>query len=295
MSRLLVLEDEDILRETLVDIFEEEGGYQVDGACGPEQAIELGAKKAYDLMVTDIRMAGFTDGIGAAAHIKRKYLPNLLVIVITGYADTEAPGRAMEVEVDLYIYKNDLQRVQDLLVKVACLLKQREKTKKGIFRQFFAPLLEKPLQMLKAREQSKLKHAEEVLAAQRLKTYKLYVVSVTSKTLYRSLARQAWDLLAWVEVRAAKAENLEQMRFLYARYQLVQEFVLKNLNKTGNYSQIPADGATMIQFRDLLDKIEKSKITADELQHAERVRLSSPEERKKNAEWRALYETLWGK
>lgn len=303
MPRLLILEDDDNLRETLVDIFED-GGYEVSGASGSQEALALASSKVFEVMISDIRMAGPDDGIATVKKIKEGYLPNLIVLMMTGYADSEAPGRALGVDVDDYIMKSDFHKASALLEKVDRLLQYREKNKKGIFGMIFAPLVARPLALVKQLEKKSLEHKEEkerqmlaraheIVKEEKLKAYRHFVVGVSSKTLFASAAVEIWYTLADVEKKALQAQNLDQLRYLRDQYLAVQQHIVKFVAKPGNLKPAPADGANARQVRDLLEKVRTAKLSADELQHAESVRLMPESMRKQHQEFDALYRAAW--
>ena len=294
-----MLEDDDNLREILVDLLED-GGHQVSGANGSDEALALASSQVYDVMVSDIRMAGKLDGIATVRKIKKENLPNLIVIMMTGYASTEAPARAVEGEVDLYLLKDEL-KVSFVLGNIERLLAQREKSRKGIFRQLVAPLIDRPLQIFKTTLESQKSNAEaqrlirgrEVLQEEKLKTYKSYVVGITSKTLFDSASQEIWYGLADIEGKALRTTTFEQMHYLRNQYRSSQEQICKFMKKPSNVRPKPPEGATARQVLNMLDRVKRAKITADELQHAEAIRLAPAQVREKNPEWQALYEAVW--
>jgi DNA-binding NtrC family response regulator len=82
-ERLLIVEDEDTLCESLQRVFMREG-YEVDIAGSAESAFTLLETKSYDLIITDIILPGVS-GIELLAKYKKQN-PIQKVIVITAYA-----------------------------------------------------------------------------------------------------------------------------------------------------------------------------------------------------------------
>jgi signal transduction histidine kinase/ActR/RegA family two-component response regulator len=86
--RVLVIDDDPTLRETLVEVFRADG-HQVVGADGGAQGIETfkaahrGGAPSFDLVVTDLGMPQ-VDGRQVAAAIK-KLAPTLPIILLTGW------------------------------------------------------------------------------------------------------------------------------------------------------------------------------------------------------------------
>ena len=84
-TRLLVVEDEPLLRMTAVDIFEQEG-FQVEEAANSEQALLLlRSRPSFDVLFTDVQMPGTMDGL-ALAHLISSEFPNVGLIIVSGHA-----------------------------------------------------------------------------------------------------------------------------------------------------------------------------------------------------------------
>ena len=102
---ILLIEDDDLFRESLTRILEREG-FSVEYARKGREAIEIAKDKDISLIISDIRLADNMDGIEAVKKIKEfnpsKKIP---VIVMTAYSDDDAPVRALKAGVDDYIYK----------------------------------------------------------------------------------------------------------------------------------------------------------------------------------------------
>jgi CheY-like chemotaxis protein len=83
-KRVLVVEDEDLVREIVVWALEDMGFEVLDAASG-DQAMEFLCKGAIDLLLTDIRMPGRVDGwtLGERA---REVMPDLPIIYASGFS-----------------------------------------------------------------------------------------------------------------------------------------------------------------------------------------------------------------
>lgn len=81
--RVLVAEDEDTIRDVIVDIFETHG-HEVMQADSGERALQLCAEAAPDLLFTDVRLAGELSGWDVAIQC-REANPRIPVIYATGY------------------------------------------------------------------------------------------------------------------------------------------------------------------------------------------------------------------
>jgi len=82
-ERLLIVEDEDTLCESLQRVFAREG-YEVDIADSAESAFTLLESGLYDLIITDIILPGIS-GIELLTRYRKKN-PSQKVIIITAYA-----------------------------------------------------------------------------------------------------------------------------------------------------------------------------------------------------------------
>jgi CheY-like chemotaxis protein len=92
MLRILLVEDEFLVRQVAFDELGDAGHSVVEAANGDEAAGILEHDRAFDMVFTDIRMPGALDGwgVGAAA---RRLIPGIKVLYCTGYSETH---RALE-------------------------------------------------------------------------------------------------------------------------------------------------------------------------------------------------------
>ena len=102
-KRILVVDDEVVIRELITDILSEEG-YLVDIAEDGQTALELLERNEnYVLLFTDIMMPGM-DGIELIQKA-RELVPALVPIVMTGYATIETARAAVTVGAYDYVLK----------------------------------------------------------------------------------------------------------------------------------------------------------------------------------------------
>lgn len=104
-EHILIIEDDEPFLKTLTNLLERQG-YRISGAKDGPEAIETAKKESFALIVADVRLPGGMDGVEVIRRIK-EIQPKAtgVVIIITGYADENAPVRAIKVGVDDYIYK----------------------------------------------------------------------------------------------------------------------------------------------------------------------------------------------
>ncbi|KAA3616939.1 MAG: hybrid sensor histidine kinase/response regulator [Calditrichaeota bacterium] len=100
--KLLVIEDEPIIRESYIDMFSVLG-YQTDTAVNGKDGLHKLSQKDYHLVITDLNMP-VMDGQETLRRIKKKY-PNVEVIVVTGFATIETAINAMKEGAFDYITK----------------------------------------------------------------------------------------------------------------------------------------------------------------------------------------------
>src|SRR5260221_1711291 len=82
MPKILVVDDQRNMRTTLAMMLRG-AGYEVDEAADGAQGVDLGAKGAYDVVVTDLRM-GPIDGLAVLLGVKEAHAMTQ-GIVITAY------------------------------------------------------------------------------------------------------------------------------------------------------------------------------------------------------------------
>ncbi|HEU4390964.1 MAG TPA: sigma-54 dependent transcriptional regulator [Blastocatellia bacterium] len=101
-ARILIVDDEQIVRESLGDWFRQEG-YVADVADSAKAALEMLTRKTWDVYLLDVRMPGI-DGL----ELQRKLMevqPDATVIVMTAYASVETAVEAMKHGAYDYIIK----------------------------------------------------------------------------------------------------------------------------------------------------------------------------------------------
>lgn len=86
VKHVLVVEDEQSIRDILVELFEVEGNALVAVETLPE-ALEALRTRAYDLIVTDLRLGGKRDGGLQVMAMAGMVSFNATVIVLTAYPD----------------------------------------------------------------------------------------------------------------------------------------------------------------------------------------------------------------
>lgn len=86
--RILVVEDELLIRLVVCDLLRDSGYDVIEAANGDEALDLLNARVAVDLILTDVRMPGSTDGLALLQFVRNK-LGDLPVIVTSGHLESE--------------------------------------------------------------------------------------------------------------------------------------------------------------------------------------------------------------
>jgi two-component system, response regulator PdtaR len=95
MARVLVAEDEVLIRVDIVETLEE-GGHTVVGEAGDgEQAVQLARELAPELVIMDVKMPKL-DGVEAASQIVAGAPNGSAVLILTAFSDKELVERAAD-------------------------------------------------------------------------------------------------------------------------------------------------------------------------------------------------------
>ena len=102
LRRVVVAEDETLIRMDLVEMLTEEG-YDIVGQAGDgQQAVELAEEFRPDLVIMDVKMPR-RDGIDAAAEIAKKRIAP--VVILTAFSQRDLVERARDAGAMAYLVK----------------------------------------------------------------------------------------------------------------------------------------------------------------------------------------------
>lgn len=101
--RILVVDDELIVRDSLKAWFDDEAGFTVDTSESGPDALDKLAERSYQLMLLDIKMPGM-DGVQVLQKAK-ELSPDLQVLMMTAYATVETAVEAMKIGAIDYLIK----------------------------------------------------------------------------------------------------------------------------------------------------------------------------------------------
>jgi DNA-binding NtrC family response regulator len=92
-GRILIVDDEDVVRESLLQWFDSEG-YQTRAACCGKEALTTITGQQFDLALLDIKMPGM-DGIELQQRLVEAD-PDLTIVIMTGYGTVETAVQALK-------------------------------------------------------------------------------------------------------------------------------------------------------------------------------------------------------
>jgi len=125
-ARILVVDDEPMLADTLALIFQR-AGYAASAVYNGEEALAFFAAHPPALVVTDVVMSGI-DGITLAKIIRQSY-PACRVLLFSGNADTQALLEAAQEEGHAFEVLAKPVPPSQMLARVASLLQQRSSSR----------------------------------------------------------------------------------------------------------------------------------------------------------------------
>jgi DNA-binding NtrC family response regulator len=122
-KKILIVDDDKDICETLSDILDEEG-YDVVTACDGQEALEKIRKGSFNLVITDIKMP-IMDGMALLKEIEKSHT-DIEVIVITSYGNEGQHVEAARLGAYEYLNKPlNLDQLKNIIVRAL----QLEETK----------------------------------------------------------------------------------------------------------------------------------------------------------------------
>ena len=101
-KKVLIVDDEEIMRNFLFDLLKDEG-YDVDQCSSGEDAIAMAKSKKYSLVISDIKMQG-KNGYDVLNEVK-KADHDIKVLMMTGYALDENGASSVSKGADGFLLK----------------------------------------------------------------------------------------------------------------------------------------------------------------------------------------------
>lgn len=103
MASILVVDDEPGIRDFLVDALAADG-HVLDAAPHAAGALAALSRRAFDLLLTDLRMPGEMDGMGLVRRVRADY-PEMDVVVLTAHGTVPSAVEAIKLGVFDYLVK----------------------------------------------------------------------------------------------------------------------------------------------------------------------------------------------
>jgi len=114
--RILVVDDEFIVRDSLKEWLQDDG-FTVDTVASGPEALDLLSKQAYQLMLTDIKMPGM-NGVELLQKAKEDF-PDLCVVMMTAYATVETAVEAMKIgALDYFLKPFDPDTLIPMVIRI---------------------------------------------------------------------------------------------------------------------------------------------------------------------------------
>ncbi len=132
MSKILVVDDERGIRESL-DIFLSDEGHAIDTVANGREALLLLKEQEYDLVLTDVRMPDM-NGIVLMKEIKEKMKQPVPVIILTAYGTIQSAVTAVKEGASDFILKPfEIERLREAVNNA--LKNERKKLEYKLFQQ----------------------------------------------------------------------------------------------------------------------------------------------------------------
>ncbi|MBS2039793.1 response regulator [bacterium] len=280
-TSILLLEDDDNLREVLAMTLED-ADFEVTACRRPEDAIAAAKARRYQLFITDVRMAGSTDGVGALVAIKA-VRRTIRTIIITGYASEDVPVRAMQAQADDYLLKGDqgfgigelLRVIKRVLERAPASASWGDRLRRWV---------SMPSRML---VEARLPELEQ----ERQNFFDQFFVGLRPGHINPENAYQIWRRLQDYELRFHQISQPGQVAQLRDGYRALSRHLL-------SASPLPEPGGKDLVSREqvghIVRRLREGKVSAEQLRLAT-ILLLDPEARRNSAEAFACFQGLWGR
>ncbi len=128
MNKILVVEDEEKMRE-LIKLHLEKEGYQVQGVPDAYQALTHLQKNYYPVLIVDLKLPGM-DGLRLLKEVK-KIDPSIEVIMVTAYATVESAVEALKNGARDYLIKPF--KMEELKILIERTMEEKRRKEENIY------------------------------------------------------------------------------------------------------------------------------------------------------------------
>lgn len=280
MAKILIVEDDLIFRQTLESLLGQ-FSHSVQGAESADEALARVKGHNFDLLLTDVRIAGEVDGVEAMGKIRRLQ-PGIRSIIMTGYSDVDAPVRAAGLQADDYLLKPF--KLQALMHSVQTVLNAEPRQPTVLSRLTAAPG-QAASRALRWFYDVHLHQLED----QREQSMRQFYLLIRSKRLSSALAQSLFAL--WEEIELDFLKNGSPQRWS----QLVNDYnrwgrQLLNLQPS---RERQSEAYSQKAFELLYARVQSGVLQVQHLLKAVHL-LHFPEARKQTLEDFCTYNWLWG-
>lgn len=122
-ARMLIVDDEDSIREMLETLFEAKGA-SCKGAGSAEDALRILVKESFDVLLVDKNLPGMS-GVELIRQV-READDDVAIVMMTGYASADSIIETLNLGIDAYVEK-PFSSIQDLLAMIEAILQGRKK------------------------------------------------------------------------------------------------------------------------------------------------------------------------
>jgi CheY-like chemotaxis protein len=275
LQYILLLEDDDDFRELLADLLSGEG-YVVVEADGAQKAIELAQTRPFNLMLSDVRMAGELDGVAAIEQVQ-KACPGIRSIIMTGFADMDVPLRAARLKADDYMMKPfDLRELSRVVTSV---LERRDEVAPGLLSRALSSahkagkwLFDRQMQDAQGKRSDFYQQFFVLIRANRMSADEAYMVFRALEQVELSTVNSGWSALSQA-------------------YEGLQKKLLAVIGGERLISPENA-GISMREFRRLYQRLQSGKAEVGNFQNSIQL-FYNPELRKSDLQAYATFCWLW--
>ncbi len=291
---ILIVEDDPTLRDILVTTLEDYDQYLVYGASSPSEALALARENIFDLVVTDVRMDEM-DGIQCLQQM-RHIQPDLRSIVITGYASDDAPGRAIRVEAEDYLFKPF--GIAQFLTAVERVLEVEKE--KSLYDQVVGAV-NTSIKALARLAGTAISQAE-LASLERLRdrAFQSYYVAIRSGMLVQGDALGTWDRIEQLETDREQLKTPgfhgQQRQALADGYRHTME-LMAALSRAGLRAQPTSRKPHQVaapDFYRFYRRIKSGELSVEQVKLAPYLRKMPVEARSASPQLEELYEKAWG-
>lgn len=113
-SKILIVDDDQTMKNSLLEWFESEN-HQARAAASGEEAMEMMADESFNIVITDLRMPGI-DGLELLRYVRREHR-DTEVIIMTAYGSVPTAVNAMKEGAYDYVVKPFAPEEIDMIVK----------------------------------------------------------------------------------------------------------------------------------------------------------------------------------